>query len=145
LLPALSGPNLYSLTDQEAAGVALFVPWYLLVRRDMGLEDIIDQHRLEHPQPHLQSWIRGRKSTNFGVERFALMSQAYVWLELALRPRYAARLRGSLGRIDLAFAQYLCSDDTPGHLGWVETEAENVRRARLEMSKRLKQIHKLSP
>jgi hypothetical protein len=140
LSPALTGSNLYSLTDQEAAGTVLFVPWYFLVNRDMGLEEIIDQHRLEHPQPHLQSWIRGRESKRFGVMRFALMLKLYVWIELVLRRRYAERLEGQLGRVDRAIAHYLCSDQERHRLGRIEKLAENVRRVRLQMNKRLQEI-----
>jgi hypothetical protein len=140
--PALTGPNLYSLTDQEASGVVLFVPWYFLVKRDMGLEALIDQRRLEHPQRHLESWIRGRDTTRFGVGRFSLMWELYVVLELALRPRYADRLEGNLGRLDLAIATYLCPDEDRRVVGRVNRLAENVRRARLEMNTRLRLIER---
>ena len=145
LSPALSGPSLCSLTDQENAGVVLFVPWYFLVNRDMGLEKIIDQHRLEHPLPHLAAWIRGRQSTKFGVARFALLLQVYVLLELALRPRYAERIERNLGRLDLAIASYLSSDEDRRKAGRVAKQAENIRRVRLELRKRLRTPEKTTP
>lgn len=138
--PALTGPNLYSVTDQESSGVVLFVPWYFLVKRDMGLESLIDQHRVESPQRHLESWIRGRETTKFGVGRFSLMWQLYVLLELVLRRRYSDRLGGNLGHLDLAIAAFLCP--AADRRAWVRITrfTESVRRVRLAMNAQLRSI-----
>jgi hypothetical protein len=138
--PALTGPNLYSVTDQETSGVVLFVPWYFLVRRDMGLEALIDQRRLERPQRHLESWIRGRETTRFGVGRFSLMWQIYFLHELVLRRRYSDRLRGNLGRLDLAIAAFLYPAAERREWVRITRFAENVRRVRLAMNARLRLI-----
>jgi hypothetical protein len=140
--PALTGPNLYSVTDQECSGVVLFVPWYFLVKRDMGLEALIDQRRTERPQRHLESWIRGRETTRFGVGRFGLMWQLYVLIELVLRRRYSDRLRGNLGRLDLAIAAFLCPPADRGEWVRITKFAENIRRVRLAMNDRLRSIER---
>jgi hypothetical protein len=135
--PGLDRPNLGSPHNLRAAGTVLFVPWYLVVDKNLRLEEIIEHHRTEVSLPHLGNWIRGRQNSRWGFARYAVMLQLYVWIELALARRYPERLRGQVVRLDRAFARFELGGQKSHDTNRLDRRADGIRRIRVEMEKRL--------
>ena len=132
--PELVSPSLYHLSSVQSAGMLLFVPWYLLRDKELNLHELAEQRGILSAPRNLGLWL-DRQPKNWGHDRFGTMLDLYVWLELALKPRYAERIKGNLDRLDHAFAQFLCAD--PNDPDGPVKMAENIRRVRQEMQRRL--------
>jgi hypothetical protein len=153
----------------ETWGVTLFLPWHLLRDQNLKIGDVIEQRRASTFPPHLREWAaiaankegeaekgqeqRGKKTKNrkkrFGPARYRTMLQLFLLRTLALKSRYAERLKGNEGRLDRAFGEYLRNEVAtskkrakleeergicPG-----DAEAEDsMKKTRLELQARLK-------
>jgi hypothetical protein len=126
----------YDLKSVREAGVNVFVPYHLLRDRSLTLYDVAEHRQLLQPTDHLQDWF-GVQSNNWGPDRYAVMYQLYVFLELALRRRYGDRLRGKTMMLDQAFAR--CQEGLHADSRDVDATAESVKKIRLNMQKRLRQ------
>jgi hypothetical protein len=130
--PQLASPVFYPLPDVSEAGVILFIPWYLLRDKSISLYDLAQSERhLRLPAP-LEDWLDA-KPQNWGPERFTIMLQIYVYLELGLKRRYRERVSRKLTILDITFAQYFSSLDIRGK----PIGEESIRKIRLLMQKRL--------
>jgi hypothetical protein len=92
--PGLERPNFGDQSSLRAAGMVFFIPWYLVVDKDMRLDELIDNYRLEAPLSHLEDWLRSPLGRGWGFERFAVILRLYVWIGLALQRRYPDRMAG---------------------------------------------------
>lgn len=135
LRPQLGSPSLYYLPALQESGLLVHVPWYLLRDKDIRLHELAEHVRTGQTPEHLRDWLDGKPKA-WGYERFAKMLDLYIFLELCLKPRYEARLRGNVERLDYAIASFLCKQselpDSPLQ------EAETVRKIRQEMQRRLR-------
>jgi hypothetical protein len=133
--PQFDGAGIYNLNQLSPAGLTVFVPWYLLREKQLTIQSLASMQRTYSSPNHLNSWL-DRRPKNFGVERYAVLLRLYICLELALKPRYAPRVRNNLGLFDRAFARYLSGASARPK----ESEAmvDSVRKLRLVMSNRLK-------
>lgn len=128
--PEMVGHSLYHLPSIPEGGVLLFVPWYLLRDKDLKLHEAASHQQVLQGPPNLLEWILGQPE-GWGHERFALMFQLYVCLELALKQRYYPRMRRKVAKLDYALARYL----KPGQEAIVSVDT--VRKTRQEMGRRL--------
>lgn len=128
--PEIMGRSLYYLPSISEAGVVLFVPWYLLRDKNIGLrEATLHQQSLLGP-PQLNEWMSG-KPKKWGHERFALMFRLYVYLELSLKQRYGLRPKWRTGTVGRALARFLKPDRNP------DIAEATVGKVRKEMNRRL--------
>ena len=129
LKPELVQPSLYHLTDLVSAGVLVFAPWYLLRDKTINLHVLANRKSVLSSTSHLKQWL-GRKTDQWGHDRYARMLKLYVYLELALKARYGDRLRRQLDALDGAFAGFIYGDPVRA--------SDSVKKMRRELSRRLK-------
>lgn len=113
------------------AGVLLYVPWYVLIQKDLKLQDLI-KNRNKTATSGVMDWLSQANHAKFGVDRYGNMLQLYVYLELALKQRYGSELRKSTVKLDEAFARFFSATQSKS------VQLEAVRRVRLEMMRRLR-------
>ena len=133
--PELASRSMYPLSRVGDAGVVMFVPWYLLRDKDITLREIADHHRHLHAPAELASWLDGLPK-NWGHDRYRLMLELYIYLELCLKRRSAARLHRNLERLDLAISRFLAARNAK--TSQQDRMAETVKRVRLKMMRRLR-------
>jgi hypothetical protein len=104
IYPGLERPSFGDSSNLRASGTVLFIPWYPIVDKDMRLDDLIDNHRLEASLSHLEDWLRSPIARGWGFERFGVILRLYVWMGLALRRRYPDRMAGQVTHLDRALA-----------------------------------------
>ena len=126
--PELTKPSAlpYSELSSEA-GMLLFVPWYLMRDKDVKLHELADVRRTMGAPPDLDDWLDGEPA-NWGYERFGLMLQIYVFLELAIARRYGDRIRRRTGKLDHALSRFFCRER--GEEQRTESYVDTVRRVR---------------
>lgn len=132
------GVSQYSEEVNEAAGLYLFVPWYLLADQDLKLHDIANHHLMYGHKKHLQGWV-GKNSQvedKWGYNRYSIMLKMFVFLECGLHPRYKKRLNRKVGKIDEAFTEFLVGAELdPLEL---DKKFQSTRKTRQEFKRRLK-------
>jgi hypothetical protein len=133
--PGLERPSFGDPSALMAAGTVLFIPWYLVVDKDMRLEELIDNYRLEASLSHLEDWLRTPIGRGWGFERFGLILRLYVWIELALTRRYPDRMAGQVNHLDRALARFEIGQTATEDA--IDRRADSIRRARTEMNRRL--------
>ena len=133
--PGLERPNFEDPSSLRAAGTVLFIPWYLVIDKDMRLEELIDNYRLDSPLSHLEDWLRGPIGRGWGFERFGVILRLYVWVGLALQRRYPNRMAGQAIRLDRALARFEVGETATEDA--IARRADSIRRARTEMVRRL--------
>lgn len=100
--PALVGTTPYCLELLNEAGVVAFVPWHALRPKQTS----IPVERFTYlPADHVAGWMYGQNK-QWGPRQYAALLRTYVYFELALRQRYAAKLKGILAKVDFAFNGY---------------------------------------
>ncbi|MBN68310.1 MAG: hypothetical protein CME32_03380 [Gimesia sp.] len=132
------GVSQYSEEVNEAAGLSLFVPWYLLADQDLKLHDIAKHHLMYGHKKHLQGWIgkKSREEDKWGYNRYSIMLKMFVFLECGLYPRYRERLNWKTKKIDEAFTEFLeATDLDPLEL---DKKFQSTRKTRQELQRRLK-------
>lgn len=135
LNPVLITAPLYDLESIRGAGMMTFIPWYLLRHQDFDMNELFAQQRALDPIPQLQEWLN-HSPKNWGHERFALILQLYVFVDLALSRRYSDRLTGSTALLDRAVARFRIGTDVS--LSRIEAAVETVRKARQQLRKRIR-------
>jgi hypothetical protein len=133
--PGLERPSFGEPSDLRAAGTVLFIPWYLVVDKDMQLDELIDNYRLEASLSHLDDWLRAPSGRGWGFERFGLILRLYVWIGLALQRRYPDRMAGQVTHLDRALARFEVGETATEDA--IARRADSIRRARTEMNRRL--------
>jgi hypothetical protein len=133
--PGLERPNFGDPSSLRTAGTVLFIPWYMVVDKDMRLDELIDNYRLEAPLSHLEDWLRSPIGRGWGFERFGVMLRLYVWIGLALGRRYPDRMAGRVLHLDRALARFEIGDSATDDA--IVRRADSIRRARTEMNRRL--------
>jgi len=133
--PELTSPSLYYLPAIREAGVTTFVPWYLLRDKDIQLGELAERIRMLKGPDHLKDWL-DHNPKDWGYDRFAVMLEIYIHVELCLRSRYVERLKRNVERLDRALGYFLYPglDKDVG----AEQEAETIRKIRQAMNRRLK-------
>jgi hypothetical protein len=126
---------MYDLRTMESAGILVFVPWYLLRKKDVSLGEIAKHERITRQPEELTEWLDGKPEKNFGPDRFAELLEVYVYLELCLKARYGNRLEGKINKIESALGRFLCDDQSDEDA--VVNKAESVSKIRRVMEKRL--------
>jgi len=141
-LPILSAPKqlmceTIPAADPNSPGITLFIPWSLLASRELNLTKIIQYHQCRQNLSHLNGWLfdTHKKNEDWGVLKCGHLLPLYVYIQLALRRRYADRLDGQIKLLDPVFAEYF-STTTPQNNGrpW---SAGSIRKIRERMEKRL--------
>jgi len=137
-IPMLAGvatPIFYPLAQVSDAGMALFLPWYLLRDQTFKLQELAKHERFSKGPDHLQGWFR-RDRNRWGHERLGTMLKVFFFLELCLKRRYPDRINRRTEELDYCLSRVLFqSPDTeaaPIH------EVESIRKIRQEMGRRLK-------
>lgn len=131
LQPEIFDPAFQHLPAAIPAGVTVFAPWYLLRAKDINLYEVAAHKRTFDPPHHLLEWL-DKKTGKFGPHRFARMLKLYVYLELALKRRYADRLKDKLDKIQNAFGVFFCDDPNKS-----VQMAANIEKDRKEWKRRL--------
>ncbi len=141
LQPELYSPTLVHLSSVSEAGLLMFVPWYLTRDKGIQLADIADLRRERDSPEHLGEWL-DKRPKNWGYERYTVMFYLYVYLICGLNRRYPKKTRGHLQALDDAFGTYFArpTQITAG----LSTNAETIRKIRLEMNRRLRKSHEES-
>jgi hypothetical protein len=132
--PEMAKSNLYPAEDLSGAGLLVFLPWYLLRHRGTDFYALAELKYLAEMHADLGEWLRPAEK-NWGASRYYVMLQIFVFLELALKPRYGDRLRGKMQRLDFAVGRFLAS--APSENGDDADMTDSVKRVRLHMAKRL--------
>ena len=81
---------------------------------------------------HLSPWIE-RKPKNFGLDRYAVMLQLFVYLELALKARYRTKVYGKIPDLDHAFGRFIRGADDE------DEPSDSIKKIRQFMQRRLKE------
>ncbi|MBA3480401.1 MAG: hypothetical protein H0T51_01170 [Pirellulales bacterium] len=126
----LSNTTLYDFHDVAEAGIAVFVPWYLTRHRGFDLYSVADQRGLVHSPPELGEWLFP-KQKDWGPKRYLMMLRMYVYLELAVKARYAPRMRGKLTQLTEVFAEFF------SHFSGESVSSDTIKKIRLEMNRRI--------
>ena len=135
--PGLERPSFGNPSDLRAAGTVLFIPWYLVIDKDMRLDELIENHRLDASLSHLDDWLRAPSGRGWGFERYGVMLRLYIWIGLALARRYPDRMAGQAIRLDRAFARFELGENASEEA--ISHRADSIRRTRTEMNRRLGQ------
>lgn len=139
LRPQLTTPNLYSLSALGEAGLTTFVPWHLLRFKDIDIYEFAATRQLYHAPDHLREWL-AKGNARLGHQRYGLMLQLYIILELCLKPRYGEALRRQTDKLTHAVAAFL----SERHADSVQSSVvnpETLRKLRREMNRRLRECH----
>jgi hypothetical protein len=136
--PGLERPNFGHPSDLRAAGTVLFIPWYLVIDKDMRLEELIENHRLDTPLLHLKDWLPASEGRGWGFERYGVMLRLNIWIGLALARRYPDRMAGQATRLDRAFARFELGEN--GSDEAIALRTDSIRRTRAELNRRLSMI-----
>ncbi|QDU05459.1 hypothetical protein V6x_51960 [Gimesia chilikensis] len=134
------GASQYSEKVDGAAGLTLFIPWYLLADQDLKLHDIANHHLMYGHKKHLQGWFGkdnpGEDKPGWGYNRFSTMLKMFVFLECGLYARYRERLNRKVRNIDEAFTEFLEGAELdPLEL---DKNFQSTRKTRQELQRRLK-------
>ncbi len=128
----------------EAAGMALFVPWYLLADQDLKLHDIAKHHLSYGHKKHLKGWLdkgsQGRDKQGWGYNRFSIMLKMFIYLECGLYARYKERLNRKAKKIDEAFTDFLGGTELDEIA--LDKKFQNTRKTRQELQRRLNRCQK---
>lgn len=132
------GASQYSEEVSEAAGLSLFVPWYLLADQDLKLQDIANHHLMYGHKKHLEGWIskKNREEDKWGYNRYSIMLKMFVFLKCGLYPRYNKRLIRKMRKIDEAFTEFM--EGTQLDPLELEKKFQSTRKTRQELQRRLK-------
>ncbi len=124
----------YEMDITESTGAILFVPWFLLRRNEIRLDEIALLQMQREAPPYLEAWLKG-DDKNWGVDRLAMMFRLHVYYVLALKARYSNRLRGKTKQLDRAFARFLYkrSDEHDQ----VTAAEDSIKKIRQELLRRL--------
>jgi hypothetical protein len=133
--PGLERPSFADPIDLRAAGPVLFIPWYLVIDKDMRLNELVETHRLDTPLSHLEDWLRSSIKRSWGFERFGTILRLYIWIGLALGRRYPDRMAGRVTHLDRALARFEAGG--PATEDAIAKRADSIRRTRAEMNRRL--------
>ena len=146
-LPMHSNPvgySQYSEEVSEAAGLSLFVPWYLLVDQDLKLHDIANHHLLYGHKKHLHGWFgkdnKGKDKPGWGYNRFSTMLKMFVFLECGLYARYKERLNRKSKKIDEALTDFLGGTKLDELV--LDKKFQSTRKTRQELRRRLNKCQK---
>ena len=130
----IATPVFYPLAQVSEAGMALFMPWYLLRDQTFKLQDLAKHERFAKGPDHLQGWFK-RDRNRWGHERLGMMLKLYICYELCLKRRYADRLDGTIEKLDSALGHFLSDAAVIGDS--VRYKEDSVEKIRKEMHKRL--------
>jgi hypothetical protein len=130
--PQLATPSLYDMSDVSAAGVQVFIPWYLLRRKTLDVYALAERKQFVHLPPGLAQWLNPSEK-NWGAKRYIVLLRLYIYLELVLNRRYRQRLLRRIGKLDQVFGKVLC-DSADGD----QDEEETIRKIRQHMLKRIR-------
>jgi hypothetical protein len=139
MLAGIANPIFYPLSQVSSAGMALFLPWYLLRDQTFKLQDLAKHERFSRGPDHLQGWF-GRDRNKWGHGRLGTMLKMYIYFELCLKRRYAERLEGRIDRLNLALGHFLGDATAIGDE--IRYKEHNVESIRKEMNKRLRECAK---
>lgn len=109
------------------AGLALFVPWYLLRTGKLDLRELARGTRSVNTPAHLSEWVQKsrRKQDELCDLRYERLASLYRFLVLGLRQRYPQQCRRQTNKLDYALARALDLKD------------ESIRKSRLELQRSL--------
>ena len=79
----IATPIFYPLAQVSDAGMALFIPWYLLRDQTFKLQDLAKHERFATGPDHLQGWFT-RDCNRWGHKRLGTMLKVYIFVELCL-------------------------------------------------------------
>jgi hypothetical protein len=133
--PGLERPNFGNPSDLRAAGTVLFIPWYLVIDKDMRLQELVENHRLDTPLSHLDDWLPAPEGRGWGFERYGIMLRLHIWIGLALARRYPDRMAGQAIRLDRAFARFELGENESEEA--IARRTDSIRRTRAELNRRL--------
>jgi hypothetical protein len=128
-------PTVHSLDGLGDAGCLLFVPWYLARDETITLRQMMEPISLMTKLMHLGPWLE-RSPKNFGIDRFAVLMQLFVYFELAIKRRYSERLRGHSVAIYRAIGQFISQIDPDSEMA-ISAE-ESIKKVRVMLKKRLR-------
>lgn len=131
--PEMGDPSFYDLRRVHEAGMTLFLPWYLSREKDLKVREVCEQKAILMRPSHLAGWLERTK--HFGHDRYAVMLNLYVYLELALKARYGDRIRGNTQALDYALGHFLVACSLGGDVDL--SSEESIRKIRQEMQRRL--------
>lgn len=125
----LDMPSLYQTATINEAGLAAFLPWYMLVK-EVSLQDLIEQFG---PPKHLRPWIEPGKA--IGRKRSAIKLEVYLYVERGLFQRYRKRLGRNVESLDRVLSEYLIKRDVLA--GNAENMQESIRKVRTLLRREL--------
>ena len=131
----IATPIFYLLAQVSEAGMALFMPWYLLRDQTFKLQDLAKHERFSRGPDHLQGWF-SRDRNRWGHERLGTMLKIYVFMELCLKKRYTDRISRRTEELDYCLSRFPFQN--PDTKAVPMQDSESIRKIRLEMGRRLK-------
>ncbi len=131
----IATPSFYPLAQVSEAGMALFIPWYLLRDHTFKLHDLDKHERFSKGPDRLEAWFN-RNRSRWGHERLGTMLKVYALVELCLKARYADRINRRTEELDYSLSRFLFQgpDTKDAPIGKVDS----IRKIRQEMARRLK-------
>lgn len=108
--------------------VNVSIPLTQSLPSDDPIREEIESIRRQTRPAHLEAWLNvlERKGKNKGAGHYARMFRIHLYLNLALRSRYAERMGGKAAKLDNALAEFLC------------ISVERVQQLRLDLDRRLR-------
>ena len=131
----IATPIFYPLSQVSEAGMALFIPWYLLRDQTFKLQNLAKHERFSRGPDHLQGWFR-RDRNRWGHERLRTMLKVFYFVELCLKRRYPDQIDRRTEELDYALSRLLFQSPDPRAAPL--REVESIRKVRQEMGRRLK-------
>jgi hypothetical protein len=109
------------------AGVAVFVPWYLLRGDALDLQQLARHAREVDAPAHLRPWVNKARAgaDELGDRRYERLAWLYRYMALALWRRYPDACRRRAGKLDRALSRVL------------ERDEESVRKLRQQLQRLL--------
>ena len=136
LHPFYCGPGRDFIPNFAPAGFLFWEPCYRL-REDKNRLNLIADLCLRQAVPdHLRGWLVERPS-KWGPDRFARVWEIYLCFELALKARYADRIKGSIEPLDRSMAKFFCQGRPQGDNDARIYTGDSIKDARLMMNRRL--------
>lgn len=134
LMPSLFPGDPVPTNGIAPSGVSMFLPWPFFVDQTFQYRDLFEFYRDRNHLSHFDDWLNNQNS--FGPDRCARLMEMFVYIELALKPRYGKRLKRKTEQIDRAFATFWDVDDADPLD--IESKIDSVKRIRLELNRRLR-------
>jgi hypothetical protein len=131
MAPDFVGGQRNGIKRLSAAGMTLFIPWYMLRGDRIDLQDVARLARIGAVPEHLSGWVNKRSpegGDDLGELRYKNLLWLYRFHELVLIRRYSTDCKGNIERLDRALAKVLKRDQ------------DSVKKLRLQLRRAIEAV-----